>query len=228
VCANYGGKKVSLAGLGKRLRREAVASPKKAVFLGVAALVALYFWMPLFKGWFVKSDQVAAMPASATAESLATPAAIASIAKSQTGALQPSWLQINEWMHSDPRTMAAPPLKMTRNPFESPAVETARHEAIEQPKPKPPAVTPTAAGLTLTGTIIGPHRSVAQINGRAYAVGQNIAPAKAAGSPDVVFRLIDVQTRRAVLESQGEKFELTIPEPGKSPKIDLIGALGRK
>jgi hypothetical protein len=221
-------KTVNLVKLGKKLRREARANPKKAVFLGVAALVAVYFWMPLVWGWIGKSDPKMATPdvsAGATSTVAAAPPAGESAAKPSVPE-RPNWQQIIRWMHDDPRTMTAPPLMTTRDPFEPPKIEVAETKPVEPPKPKPSAIAPTAAGLVLTSTIIGPQRRVAQINGKTYAVGQTVEALKQKEAVGAAFRLVEVQSRRAVLEADGQRFELSIPEPGKSGKIEFLGAVG--
>ena len=74
--------------------------------------------------------------------------------------------------------MTAPTLTKTRDPFEPAKIEVAQTKPVEPSKPKLPAITPAAAGLVLTSTIIGPQRRVAQISGKTYAVGQTIAVLK--------------------------------------------------
>jgi hypothetical protein len=224
---------VNLSKLGKKLRREAATNPKKAALLGLAALVALYFWTPLVRGWIGKSDpsmatttvaQSAATPVAAATASVATPAGQTSERKARAD--RPSWQQIVEWMRNDSRTMTAPSLITTRDPFQPATIEAAATKPIEQPSPKPPAIAPTAAGLVLTSTIIGPQRRVAQINGKTYAVGQTIEVRKEKEALGIAFRLIEVQPRRAVLETAGQRFELMIPEPNKSGKIQFLEVVG--
>ncbi len=77
----------------------------------------------------------------------------------------------------------------------------AERKAEDKIKPKPPVVTPAAAGLVLTSTIIGPQRRVVQISGKTYAVGQTIEVAKEKESLRAAFKLIEVHPRRAVLEA---------------------------
>jgi hypothetical protein len=220
---------VNLASLGKKLRREATKNPKKAALLGLMAIVAVWFWIPLVGGWIGKGNKdmptAAAKPdGTPMAAAAATPAdpAAEAVAKKAVPD-RPSWQQIIQWMHNDPRTMTAPSLTIQRDPFEVPKIETAKTKAEE--KPKPPKITPTAAGLALTSTIIGPQRRVAQINGETYVVGQTIARVKEKQADGVIFKLVEVQPRRAVLEADGQRFELTIPEPGKSDKIQFLEAV---
>lgn len=232
-------KTVSLARLGKKLQREAAANPKKAVFLGLATVVAVYFWIPLVKGWIGPNTGNTTTSATQTVAATATPAPATPSAASQDAsglkpdgaAAGPSWQKIAEWMHNDPRTMTAPPLNLQRDPFEatSAAMATAARQA-EASKPKRPTVTPTEAGLVLTSTIIGPQRRVAQISGRVYRVGQivSVGEEKQSGereTENVAFKLVEVHPRRAVLESDGQRFELTIPEPIRSKKMELIGTV---
>lgn len=117
--------------------------------------------------------------------------------------------------------MIAPPLAQSRDPFASPTVETPAPLAAEKPEVAPPAVTPAAAGLVLTSTIIGPQRRVVQISGKMYSVGQTIDTAKEKEGACVTFKLVEVHPRRAVLQNGDERYELTIPEPGASQKIEV-------
>lgn len=213
-------KTVNLGKIGKRLRREAIANPKKAAFLGLATLVALYFWAPLVWGWIARSDQSAA-----TAKIAVPMAAVPSpvTVPSQPAAKKASWPQIVQWMHDDARTMTTPPLMLARDPFEASTTEMAEATAVELPKSKPQAITPTAAGLALTSTIVGPQRRIAQINGKTYSVGQSVEVAKDKEALAAAFRLIEVHTRRVVLEADGQRYELEIPAPGKSGRIELSG-----
>lgn len=129
-------------------------------------------------------------------------------------------------MHNDPRTMIASPLTTTRDPFALPTVEVAKTKTEPKAEEQRQSVAAVAARLTLTSTIIGPQRRVAQINGKTYAVGQAIDAGKENGSARATFQLIEVHPRRAVLQCGEERFELTIPEPGKSDKIEILGAIG--
>jgi len=122
--------------------------------------------------------------------------------------------------------MTAPPLTITRDPFEPPRTEVAesKAEVEDKSRPKPPTITPSAAGLVLTSTIIGPQRRIAQISGKTYVVGQAIEAVKDKETLGVAFKLVEVHPRRAILEADGQRFELTIPEPDKSSKIEFLGA----
>jgi hypothetical protein len=219
---------VNLDKLGRKLRREAVANPKKAAILGLVTVLALYFWAPLLRGWFATDKPgvpAATEAATVTVAAGAQPAAAARAASEKPAVGLPSWQQVVEWRHKDSRTMIAPVLAQTRDPFETPIGDEPQMVAEDKLKAKPPIVAPAAAGLVLTSTIIGPQRRIVQINGEIYRVGQTIETGKGKDSPTTKYKLIEVHPRRAVLEADGEQFELTIPEPESSDKIHLLGAV---
>ena len=120
-----------------------------------------------------------------------------------------------------------PPLSNTRDPFQKLKSAVAETKVEEEASPKPPLRTPASVGMMLTGTIIGPQLRIARIGGKSYREGQTIEVVREEDKSHVSFTLLEVHDRRAVLESQGERFELAIPEPSKSGKMELLGANGR-
>ncbi len=228
---------MNIGKLGKKIKREASASPKKAAFLGLATLVAVYFWMPLVWGWIAKgnknmvsatvnSSATPTAPAMSVAASPIAPAATPDASVKKESAKQLSWQQTAQWIDQDPRTKPAARLPILRDPFTAPiAVQQAKSKSQEKAKLKLPTISPEAAGLVLTGTIVGPQRSIAQISGKPYAVGQTIQPlsTKQKDIAGITFQLVEVTQRHAVLETDGQRYELSIPEPGKSGKMELTG-----
>lgn len=223
--------KVNLAKIGRQLRREATANPKKAVFLGLAVLAAAYFWTPLVLGWIGKNDKDGSAvatpsgtaPVAVAAGPQVTPDIKAARRDAETDRLP--WSTIVQQMHDDPRMKTADSLTIARDPFEPPRTVVAESNAVEEEasEPKLPSVSPSAAGLVLTSTIIGPQRRVARISGKSYVQGQVIEVVRDGERLGVAFKLIEVQARRAVVEADGHRFELTIPEPQDSSKIELVG-----
>jgi len=224
---------VSLGKIGKRLKREAKANPKKAVLLGLVTLVAFYFWMPLVWGWIQpKTTEVASMPQAeneriagvSPGTALAAPAASVAPSPSPGAAKRPSWRQIEQARQEDPRTRSVEQLSNAREPFGSvgnePSGLEVKHEQ-ELPPPRPMVVAPSEAGLGLSSTIIGSQRRVAQINGKTYAEGQHIELVKEPDGRAMAYRLVEVHPRRVVLEADGQRFDLTLPEPGDSGKMEL-------
>jgi len=210
------------------LRREATANPKKAAILGLMALVAIYFWAPLVLKWTAKEKAVAKVDTPAASTGAVPIAALPTAEAAPTEAPRPKcppWQQVVQWIQSDSRTASAPPLSNTRDPFQKPKTAAAETKVAEEGRPKPPVLTPAGVGLVLTGTIIGPQRRIARISGKSYNEGQTIEVIK--DKLRVTFTLLEVHDRRAVLESQGERFDLVIPEPSKSSKMELLGNNGR-
>ncbi len=124
-------------------------------------------------------------------------------------------------MHNDPHTITATmPAKM-RDPFEFPKPAVVKVEPKAEPKPPAAIVTPSDVGLTLSGTIIGPRSSVAQISGKTYTAGQKIEIKDPKTTMRAAFKVMEVHPRRVVLQSGSQRFELSLPEPGKSDKIEF-------
>jgi hypothetical protein len=124
-------------------------------------------------------------------------------------------------MRQDPRAKSAPPLELARDPFESAVPESQAAEAKVAEAEKAPSLSPEDLGLVLTGTIIGPNSRIAQIGGKPYAVGQMVDVPKEKAAVPTAFKLIEVGPRRAVLQLGQQRFELTIPKPGDSEKIEI-------
>lgn len=207
----------------KQLQREAARNPAKAGVLGLLVVVALWFWGPLVWGWIGPSE--AASPPSPKAPIVQTEAGSGATASSATpsGTRAPTWQQLVEWREHDPLTTAADTLKTRRDPFH--AVKPVVVEAEMKPAEKivqTVVFRPEELGLKVSSTIVGPTRRVALINGRTYREGQVIRCDKA-GEP-IDFRLVEVEPRHIVLEREGQRFELAIPEKKRSDRIELSGS----
>jgi len=219
---------VTLKKLGKQFRRELTKSPKKAAFLGLLAVVALYFWAPLVWGWVARSGSTAGnIPAKTAAGSPAgLPAENPTAASPTRGKTDPPtlpWQQVVKLMDSDPRTLAANLVAPRSNPFAPPKSEAPKPEPKPEPETNKPAVamTPQGLGLVLSSTIIGPSRRVARINGKTFEQGQTIEVLK--DGQHISLTLSEVQPRRVVLTRDSAQVELTIPDPIQSKKIELTG-----
>lgn len=214
-----GGKIVNPGKLVKRIRREAAANPKKAAVLGILVAVSIYFWAPLVFRWLsvdkgsLASQNTAVVPPAKSAAPGSTPAARADN--------RPSWQQIDGWMRNDPRTMSATPASIGRDPFGFPADVVAKTVAEEELKKQTPSISPDRAGLTLSGTVIGPRDRVARINGRTYRVGETIDVKDKKTTVQAAFKVMEVQPRSVILQSGPERYELSLPDPAKSGKIEF-------
>lgn len=208
---------MNLGKIGKQLRREATANPKKAGLLGLLGLVALYFWAPLLLGGASgdnsKNIPPPAVPPTGTsvAGSLEIPMLPTEAAKcKETTFSPPPWQDLVRAMDKDPRTKPAGSLDPKCNPFRIAKVVPVE-ATKETPKPAVAmvAITPKAAGLALYSTILGPKHSVARINGKTYARGDTIEVATNS-SGKIGFTLVEIGTKSAVLERLGKTYELKI------------------
>src|SRR5205085_627636 len=81
-----------------------------------------------------------------------------------------NWRELARWIEKDDRTRPARPLpSAARNPFHEVVVQSRTTELKQESAPVE-KINPESLGLVLTGTLVGPQRSVATINGRAYVV----------------------------------------------------------
>ena len=214
----------------KRLRREIRTNPGKAGVLGLLLLVALYYWTPLVWGWVAPDRPADASMAEVPSlgAAAAGPAAPTQPVPTPSAASKPEthpWEQLVQWIEQDPATCPVADLSAGRDPFravkpETPETET--DDTQQQPEPVPPVLTPQSLGLQLSSTVIGPRRRVALIDGKTYQEGQAIY--WAGDGQEIEFRLAEVHPRRVVLQWMGERFELAIPQPKRSGRIELFGS----
>jgi len=203
----------------RQLRREATANPKRAVVLGLLAMVALWFWAPLVIGWLGGDDsedmnaRVEPVTKKATASS-AAPAPAEGNKKPR-----PKWQDLAQWMDADRRTTAADSLPNERDPFTTRTV-LQRVAVDEEPEDVPASVTPDGLGMALSSTIVGPQRRVARINGKSYRQGRMVRMTK--DGRELSFLLAEVQPGKVVLSRDGEQFELKAPTPTGRSRIELM------
>ena len=214
---------VKLSKLARQLRREALASPKKAVVLGVLALLASYYWGPLVWGWISPSEE-SAEPTAAEAGADLDPGPWAAIASAQaptpTKTRQHPWTQLDEWIRQDPTTTPVEDPAGWRDPFTvvSTGIEV---DQDEEAQPDEPQVTPATLGVELSGTLVGPDRRVALIGGKAYREGQTIKVDQ--DDRPIEFELVEVHPQRIVLHLHGSRFDLAIPERRSTGLIEPSG-----
>jgi hypothetical protein len=199
------------------LRREIATNRKKAIFLALSSVVALWFWAPLVAKWFGKPElETKTAPATATAAtpSLAVsaagspPAVTIEKAASTAGSKLPTrpWRQLATWMEQDRRMAPATELGIGRDPFTSTKIELTR---TKQPRAaaEETELSPTDAGLVLISTIVGLGQRMALVGKEVFNEGDLIPAARGGGS----FRLIEVRPREIVLERKGKQYRLSLP-----------------
>jgi hypothetical protein len=198
-----------------KLRREIEANPKKAGVLALLLVVAIWFWAPLFGKWFGKTETD--VKDGAPTPNVATASPTTGLGASALGATESalslksklpnrSWRQLVALIEQDPRMSPATELAAGRDPFKSLPTESAEKKRAET-APEQPDLTPTAAGLVLTSTIVGRGQKIALIGGEAYKEGSLVAAAR--GEAD--FRLVEIRPREVILERKGRLYNLSLP-----------------
>ena len=206
----------------RQIRREATANPKKAGILGLLLVVALWFWAPLVWGWVApEAAAKAAGSGKANGDDAGSPGPdFAEVLAAAKGEKTPSqeeeanpgepWHVLLQTREQDPLTKVASLEPYGRDPF----VEK-KPEAVEEPaEPKAPepvavAVTPESVGIALSGTIVGPRRRTAFINGHSYREGAKVERVKE--GQRFVFRVAEIRPQSVVLARDGKSFEVNIP-----------------
>lgn len=208
--------------LTRQLRREATTNPKKAAFLGVIFLVALWFWTPLVLGWIDKKNPSAGP--TATTPNDAQPNIAPAVALGGENAAPHtlkvadySWQQLARWMDDDRLTLAVGLTDHRRDPFL--ATKPEKEEAITDPDEEEESVdiTPESLGMVLSGTIVGPRRRVALINGIPYRKDQPVRLVH--DGKEIEFTIEGIDSRRVVLRRNDERFELKTQSKTLSGRI---------
>jgi hypothetical protein len=219
---------VNLQDLNKQLRTEITAHPRKAVILLIMMVVGLCFWAPRFYGWLNASTAEQQLPAGDRGQTATTSehngAGDRSIANKESKPSQHRWKEVLKWINNDPRTSPAPPLAEIRDPFHVRKALVEKSVVEEPATVKPVPVSPTSLGMSLTSTVIWQNGGIARIGGKMYSLGRAIEITKEGHS--YKFVLTEIQDRRVVLEMEGEKFELNIPEPGASSHM-IMGTVAK-
>jgi len=219
------GRAVKLDKLAKQLRRDVAANPKKAIALGVMALVALYFWAPLVWRWVSpeggkKSKALAALILTDDPEE-------PSHAAKRRAAGKFRWEKVRPLIAQDARMSPARFDLQWTDPFAAtfwPAGDASATNPAAQAKPEAAVLdfNPHEAGVVLSSVMIGNKRRTATINGRSYQVGESIKLAKEGTLGAVEYRLTRITVRGVELEHRGKKHILLLA-PAELAEGDFIG-----
>jgi len=194
----------------KRLQREVLGNPKKALLLGLLCVVAGYFWAPLVAGSFKGAD-VTEITAPNTTNGDSTPAVAPTTStlavQTPVVAVSFTWKQIAECLDRIRIQQITSLAADARDPFKPAPSVGAQAESVVEIRTSAPSLTPQQAGLSLSSTMVGPRYGIALIDGETYRVGDEINSATAEG---VTFRLKSIHAKHVVLERNGEEFELSL------------------
>ncbi|MEX2560685.1 MAG: hypothetical protein WD403_12260 [Pirellulales bacterium] len=190
----------------RQLRREARANPKKAGFLALMLVVAIYAWAPVAMNW-AAPEPLAAAPPAPSAVGQPGPQMASTATSAHSPVPLPPWQHVAAWMDGDPLMRPGwgqEHLAYGRNPFAPD--QSAQRAAGSRPDDEAPGnASPAELGMVLSSTVIGPLRRTAMINGKAYPQGAEVQAAD--GTRFVLSR---VEPRRVVLSRGGRHFELAI------------------
>jgi hypothetical protein len=198
----------------KKLERELKTNPKKAVILGGLVLVAMYFWAPLVSGWLgqkkpdvkvVASGKVGSAPVTTQTIAAAPPMATAPQPATAIG-----WRALAEWIEKDARMQSAAVEAAMRDPLQPVGKEPDEKEE-KSDAPLIVDVSPESLGVVLSSTLVGSHKSVAQIGGKTYRVGERVSAGK--DDQNLYFVLRMVGPRFVVLERQGKSYTVRMATP---------------
>jgi hypothetical protein len=166
---------VSVNRLGKQLRRELKAHPKKAALLALLLAVGLYYWTPVVRGWFSSKTMSTPSP------SIATPPQTAATGAAASPAIP--WQDLVEAMKRDALKAPAKNVSSWRDPFRPSAQQVAiieKERQLRENLPKatgtgadsakaivvrPREMTPDNAGLSVTSTLVSSTQKMASIKG---------------------------------------------------------------
>ncbi|MEX2175605.1 MAG: hypothetical protein WD872_14675 [Pirellulaceae bacterium] len=199
--------------LARQIRRDMLASPKKAAALSLMILVALYFWAPMVWGW-IAPGQGAAENAVAAGDVILEDEAAPARAGTGTSKQVFPWAKVRKQLLADPRMRPRHLEAGWLDPFRAVAKEVAAsasdpHAAVAALA----VVEPASVGLKLSSVAIGSRRRMATISGESYSEGEIVKPATKSGEPssDVEFRLARVDRHGVELERDGRLFKLEFP-----------------
>lgn len=212
-----------LVSIVRRIKREARNNPAKAALLVGLLGLALYSWAPLVAGWLGAGEESPAAASPSEMELTERPGAGSGPVMAKNGVAaeeRPSWHELQQWKQDSPWTS---PIELTdlRDPFQ--AMKGTEEPVDEnQGREEEPVTTPEqmVAGIDvqLTGTIVGPRRRVALLDGQAYREGDVIRVEHLGTTWELEIRRIEPNRVRLGWES----FERDLTAPERQP----VGRIG--
>lgn len=211
----------------RRIKREARNNPAKAAVLVALLGLAVYFWAPLLAGWLSNGRESKTTSNSERSQDN-DPATFEQIASQPQDNTQedkksePSWVELRQWHDESPWTSPVE-LAGLRDPFASPrgAEEIARApEENSETLQASPEHAIAEMDIQLTGTIVGPRRRVALLDGRAYHEGDMLQVEELGTTWELEVR--EIGNNRVKLAWQSIERVVTAPERPKVGRIELV------
>jgi hypothetical protein len=209
----------------RRIKREARNSPAKAALLAGLLGLALYCWAPLVMTWLTVDEESSQAASSSDAEP-DQPEQPASRTTASENTIdekkRPKWHELRQWRQDSPWTAPAD-LAHMRDPFRVvPGTEepVAKSEEIESSPVTTPEQTINGLKIQLTGTIVGPRRRVALLDGRAYREGDVVLVEHLGTTWKLEIRRIEAN--RVRLGWQSIERDLVAPDRQRVGRIELV------
>jgi hypothetical protein len=209
---------VKLDKVGKQLRRDVAANPKKTIVLGLMALVALYFWAPLVWRWFVPEGGRKPLKDQTLALILTDdPLEPTQQAKGRPGG-KFRWEKIRQLIREDQRMISAAYDPAWSDPFADRTILQPGNGVAGSLHTTGPETTPREAGLVLTSVWISPRQRTATINGEIYLQNDIVAGSgTSTRTAGVEYRVVQISQQGVELERNGRTYLLELQKPKLAP-----------
>lgn len=188
--------------------------------------VAVYSWAPLVAGWLdtdAKPTKTASKDDGRKQRAVSDPeesnsASTDSEAEEKTD--EPSWIELREWRAQSPWT-APVDLTDVRDPFGSvpDATATAAVEETDEAPEETPDQIIDSLNVELTGTIVGPRRRVALLDGEVYREGDVVLVEQLGTTWELEIR--EIGNNRVKLGWKTIERVVTVPERQRVGRIEV-------
>jgi hypothetical protein len=225
------GETVNLDKLGKQLRRDMAANPKKAAMLALMMLVALYFWGPLAWRWLSAQGSKRSSKVNLASLILTDDPAEPSHQNKARGGAKFKWERARELIRQDARMRSASFDVSWHDPFGKPAGGAAIDTSAATTKAAAEAMALQAenAGLVLESVIVGPRTRVATINGESCREGDRISvPNKQDPETRLEFRVVRIYRHAVELEVGEQRVMLALVPPTLAQGDELQRNKGKR
>ena len=213
--------------LTRQLKREISANKGKAGFLGMAIVVAVYYWIPAIMGFFPAADKQSVASVDPAPVAAGTPAAGPDTKTTDAPLATNNWQELMTSIQSEPLMKSAELPDRDGDPFTPlDAIRQTEDADNDQDDDVTVAVndnlTPDQLEMTLTSTLVGPRVTVVKISGKTYSFPSDHAvPADRstrkliyrADRGDFEFEIVSARSGRLVLARGGQQFVLTVSLP---------------
>jgi hypothetical protein len=213
--------------LTRQLKREILANKGKAGFLGLAILVAVYYWIPAMAGLFAAADQQSTASVDPAPLAGATTLAGPDTTTTESPATVNNWQELMTSIENEPLMQSAVLPRRNGDPFTpldaaDPAEDEDTGEDAEGAVAQAGNITPDLLGMTLSSTLVGPRVTVVKISGKTYSFQSDSSwhgntPARKLvyrhDRGDFEFDIVSARSGQLILARDGQQFALNVRMP---------------